>query len=543
MFSIDQNCHSLWDVVPKLQALARRRRAVTHFVEDIDVAFTAVGAAVDEPALRIERERYHPGGGGDWGAALFYSEFLGRLPVEVRDWEPLIGMKVPALARRLGRTVEDLYDEFSPSDNWQWIGSSYVGDRDHHRVIADLSVAEAAEFVREVMAKARADVLRAFPEPAPAGRAAAWFDREGRRLETLLAEHAGGKLTDLYRAWLGEYVGEPVELDLTSNLFALDAPAPRVQMLEVFCADYAQAAGLYNEALAETGTPLRRLDAAGGELPFFAVFAHRGHTVRSPIRLAGGQLLAGGRSFPLDGGRVPAGAMARAGIRGLSPKAVVLVIQACLHQDGASLAMPYRGSLYVPAVRRLAGKLAAAGLLPDRLGPITRVRFRLLDRMRGLATRIRLPEHLTACFGADEIAAADLGANWADLAAEAAGRLQGLADPAGRARWQESALPELTRRLADLDRRRRQLARTDPKAQRLRDLSKQAKALETERIDRTVRQIARDWQVRDIDYWDSRGALLPWSIALGGEGFYDDLLARAEVYPEPLAGDDDEPTR
>ncbi len=36
MFSIDQNCHSLWDVLPKLQALQRRAEAVTHFVEDID---------------------------------------------------------------------------------------------------------------------------------------------------------------------------------------------------------------------------------------------------------------------------------------------------------------------------------------------------------------------------------------------------------------------------------------------------------------------------------------------------------------------------
>ena len=543
MFSIDQNCHSLWDVVPKLQALARRGQKVTHFIEDIDVAFTAVGAAVDEPAQRIERERFHPSGGADWGAALFYSDFLGRLPVDVRGWEPLIGMKVPALARRMGRTVEGFYEEFASSDNWQWIGSSYVGDRDHHRVIADLSVAEAAEFLRQIMARARADVTRAFPEPDAASRAAAWFDAEAARLETLLADHAGGKLTDLYRAWLGGYAADPVELGLTSNLFALDAPAPRVQMLEVFCRDYDRTVGLYNESLAEAGAPLRPLDAAAGELPFFAVFEHLGRTVRSPVRLAGGELIVADRSFTLDGGHVPTADMARAGIRATPHKAVVLVIQACLAEAGSSLALPYRGSLYVPAVRRLAAKLAAAGLLPGRLGPITRVRFRLLDRMRAVATVIRLPEHLAACFGRDEVPAADLGAAWADLAAEAAGRLRTLADPAGRARWQDQAFPELTRELADLDRRRRELARTDPKAPALRGLSKQAKAIETERIARTVRQIARDGQVRDVDYWDSRWALLPWSLALGGEGFYDDLLARAEVYPEPLTGDADEPTR
>ena len=51
MFSIDQNCHSLWDVLPKLQALAGRGLQPTQFVEDIDVAFTALGSAPDAGAL------------------------------------------------------------------------------------------------------------------------------------------------------------------------------------------------------------------------------------------------------------------------------------------------------------------------------------------------------------------------------------------------------------------------------------------------------------------------------------------------------------
>ena len=39
MFSIDQNCHSLWDVVPKLHALAAHGHRVAHFMEDVDAAF------------------------------------------------------------------------------------------------------------------------------------------------------------------------------------------------------------------------------------------------------------------------------------------------------------------------------------------------------------------------------------------------------------------------------------------------------------------------------------------------------------------------
>jgi hypothetical protein len=59
------------------------------------------------------------------------------------------------------------------------------------------------------------------------------------------------------------------------------------------------------------------------------------------------------------------------------------------------------------------------------------------------------------------------------------------------------------------------------------------KAIQVRLLDQALRRIARDWQARDIDYWDSRGALLPWSIALGGREFYGDLIARAEVYEEP----------
>ena len=119
MFSIDQNSNSLWDTLPKLQVMERSARVVVHFVEDLDVAFTSLGAGVDDratsepPGLRIARERFYPSGGQDWGATLFYSDFLGRLPVEPRTWEPQLGMKISAAARQLGRDLEDLYAEYS----------------------------------------------------------------------------------------------------------------------------------------------------------------------------------------------------------------------------------------------------------------------------------------------------------------------------------------------------------------------------------------------------------------------------------------------
>jgi SAM-dependent methyltransferase len=535
MFSIDQNCHSLWDVIPKLAALSARGHRVRHFIEDIDVAFTSLGSAVEGGPLRLAKERFHRSGGQDWGAALFYSEFLGKMPVEIRDWEPLVGMKTNALAKQLGRSVDDVYDEFSPGDNWQLIGPSYVGDRHNHRVVGDLSVEEVAEFVREMMAKARGDMLHTFPDRASQTRLAAWFDSEDARLAELLQKNAGGTLVDLYRDWLEQYLGNTVAMGLTSELFACKGAMAGTELLEFFCRDYDLAAGLYNEALAEVASPMRPLKTSGGELPFFATSRHKGHTVRTGMSLAGGEIRVGTQAFALaPDRRPPMNEMASAGVLAVAGKAVVLVIQARLGEHGEALALPYRGSLYMPAANRFAKKLAERGLIGPELRPIVRVRFRLLDRMGGLDTTIRLPAHLAGCFGCDEISARDFAAAYPAIAADAAARLEAFNDPRARRRWQQETFPEVFAEMGELDSRRRGLATKAPKSEEIRQIWKRIKALQTGLLEGTLRQIAADHQATEMDYSDSRGAVIPWSIALGGEEFYDDLIAGAEIYEEPL---------
>ena len=261
-FSIDQNCHSLWDVLPKLHALARHGAKVTQFIEDIDVAFTQSGADVASSDLRLAKEQYHRGGTADWGAALFYSEFLGRLPMDVQNWEAYTGIKTSVLAKKLGCSVEQLYGRYSPSDNWQLIGSSYVGDRDHHRTIADLSVAETAPFVRQILAKARANCLWVFPQKSCQDRLTEWFDREDSLVNSLLAKCKQGRLVDLYKLWLASHVPGQVELRLTSDLLANKPEDPRTALLELFLRDYDQLAGIYNESISETGVAIRPLDCS-----------------------------------------------------------------------------------------------------------------------------------------------------------------------------------------------------------------------------------------------------------------------------------------
>jgi hypothetical protein len=83
----------LWDAVPKLEALSCQGYKGIHCVEDVDVAYSRQGSkAGDEIDLR--QERYYRGGVSDWGATLFYTEFLGKQPLDVVEFEKPLGMSL-----------------------------------------------------------------------------------------------------------------------------------------------------------------------------------------------------------------------------------------------------------------------------------------------------------------------------------------------------------------------------------------------------------------------------------------------------------------
>ncbi len=529
MLSIDQNCHPLWDALPKLRALAAAGREVTHCIEDIDVAFTQLGADPDQP-LSLALERFYRSGGQDWGAALFYSEFLGKLPVEIREWETCTGRTTKALAKQLALSVDELYDEFSPGDNWQLIGPSYVGDKHHHRVIGDVTVAEAGPFLREMMDKAEADCRTRLPDPGPQERIAAWFAAERERLGGLLTRFADARLVDLYRGWMSEHLDGAAALAMTGELLGLSDGGLR--MLALFTRNYDTAAGLYNEALAETDVGLRPLETKRGELPFFATMQREDRLVRTGVFLEAGALRCGDRTVPLRDGACDADALRAAGIRAVAGKAVVLVIQVRLGNPGRGLALPYRGSLYMPAVHCFARKLQRAGLIDAELRPVVRVRFHLLDRLTELETTLKLPDHLAREFDAETIPAARLGREWRNRQAGASERLERFGDEEQREAWQKEAFAETFDEMAELARRRRALAEEDPKCPEIRELSHRRRDLERRIARGTLRQVADDWQLARIDTWDSRGAIEPWSLFLGGRDFAERVVGEAEIYEE-----------
>ncbi|MCL2700177.1 MAG: hypothetical protein FWE88_00625 [Phycisphaerae bacterium] len=558
MISLDQNCHPLWDVYPKLHALAARGIRVVQYIEDFDTAFTAVGAVSNAP-LRLAKERFYRSGGADWGAALFYNEFLGRLPTEIRAWEPYTGMKTDVLARHLGVSVDDLYDRHSPGDNWQLIGPSYLnGDTRRHHTIGDLMLFdETFEHARRLFDHlAREDMERCFPESHSREAAGRFCSMLWSSLIEMGAVRSP-TLTDFYLgladdAFVYNYFGQTttpsgfavnhvtgsqkhhyqngIEFIRGSELPGIGVDSP---VLSLFLTHYERAAALYNQAVVETHPGLRTLDIAAGELPFFGVYEHDGHKVRSPMFLQGDVVRIADMEFRVRDGRLSGEELDRAGVTQLPGKAIVLVLQLRTGPHADRLALPYHGSSYMPTAYRFQRLLCDAGLLDAAsVKPVVRVRLRFLDRLRDVHTTIALPPHLADAMGKSELPACELGKHWADVQTDARERLAQLADPAGRSRWMHTALPDVTRDLADLDRRRRALAAANEKDPQLRDIWKQIKPLQQRQLAALVQQIDRDWQLKDLGYYDSRGAIWPWCLALGGEEFYNQVIRQADVYEE-----------
>ena len=159
--SIDQNSNSLWDVLPKIEAFQAHHFALCHYVEDIDVAFTRVGSKDCPPQLTLEQ--YYPNGNLDWGASLFYMDFLGKVPLNLAKLSPYTGKKIATTAKALDCSLSELYEEFSVADNYQLTGSSYVhAHPEKHRLLGDLSTQQKKPFIQNLLDLAEEDILERF---------------------------------------------------------------------------------------------------------------------------------------------------------------------------------------------------------------------------------------------------------------------------------------------------------------------------------------------------------------------------------------------
>ena len=527
--SIDQNCHPLWDTVPKLEALAAHGWQGLHCIEDIDVAFSRQGSQPGDTGLALLPERYYRGGHSDWGAALFGHDFLGRLPLDVRALEPYTGRTTAALARLLETTVDGLYDRWSASDNWQLVGPSYAADPRWHRLIGDVRLTEAGPYVLELLGHARQDLLERFPETGVQRRVVDWFAGQEAFAAGTIAAEPQAPLTELYRRWLQAALGPTAPLALTSERFGLQRRAAADPLVRLFLERYAEAAEAYNGALLQTASGMSPLRLHEGELPFFVSVRRAGRLLRCTTALREGAIAAGGLSWPLANGALPVEAMARDGVVALAGKALLLVLQARLGPDQAVLALPHQGSLYMPAAHAFERNLRRNGLLTAPARPVLRVRFHFLEHWRGLPTRVRLPAYLAAVVGIGEATAAETAEALAAGVTSARRALEALRDPARRDAMTRARFAALYSERDGLEHERRAVA-ADPRRR------SEATALwqRIKGVDRRLAEAQAGWvlgllRVLDVEYYDSRGALLPWCLALGGEPLYRHMVSQAEL--------------
>ena len=84
----------------------------------------------------------------------------------------------------------------------------------------------------------------------------------------------------------------------------------------------------------------------------------------------------------------------------------------------------------------------------------------------------------------------------------------------------------------DLQARKRTLAQENPKSPEVRELWKKIREIKNRLQKELLRKIVDDTQTSQIDFWDSRGALLPWCVALGGTSFYNNVVTNAVLTEE-----------
>jgi hypothetical protein len=308
-----------------------------------------------------------------------------------------------------------------------------------------------------------------------------------------------------------------------------------LELLDLFTRDYQDLADLYNQAVDQTGVGVNRLRVDRGDLPFFAVWQRGERMVRTALRLDGDTVDAGLASWPaattIHDLRER---LAHAGCLAVTGKALLLVLQVRLAPHGAALALPYNGSLYMPAAFAFERALRDQGLIRDEVLPVYRVRLRFVEHWRGLDTTIRLPEYMVPAFAAAELPAGEVAARLPDVLARARHDLELMRSDQGRSRWLAARFPDEHREIEELEEQRRQLARDPETRDRAAVLWDRVKALQTSMRREQVEAAWRNLHLLNLDYWDSRGAIITWSIALDGPGLYADVLHDAEIHREEV---------
>jgi hypothetical protein len=145
---------------------------------------------------------------------------------------------------------------------------------------------------------------------------------------------------------------------------------------------------------------------------------------------------------------------------------------------------------------------------------------------------VRLPPYLHRAFGCAECAASTLADRFYQVRDRARHRLEQASQEEGRQRlWREWAPKQFAERDA-LEERRRELGRNPETRDQAPALWEQIKQLDADILAERIERLVETVHCSRLDFWNSRGAILPWAVAVAGEELYHDIVNQAEIVPE-----------
>jgi hypothetical protein len=371
-----------------------------------------------------------------WAAAAEMSQLFGSETVVTRDRYLSHGVAFDKLAGDFPGGREALIER--QTEAWGWRGLAGVGG--DTQVTAELPLRDVLPALSELVDWALEGTLNTFPCPQQRETAA----KTAEEIRSLLRRHAElypeWTLSDFYQHLLPHLYGvllgrapERVSVIGTVGLLTLNrktADLPRFRLLEAFLNPETRRAceNAYDASL--EGSAMYALHQFGpGALPFDLVIPGRGRgtlrltdkyavimtprpifvSLRSPITSIAGLAEWIEETFG-DGVAV-------------TGKAVTLV---SMLSHEFMFVFHEEASAYVCRTRRMNDLLRASGVDVSQ-HPILRIRYSTWDALAGSPVWLRLPPHLAAAFGQDEIQGPSFAGRWRAVVEAQLRRLEELA--------------------------------------------------------------------------------------------------------------------
>jgi len=356
-----------------------------------------------------------------WSAAGEVSRLFGSETFPTRHDFLRHGVPFDRLVRAQGTTRIEFLNR--TTEAWGWRGLVYTGSRD--LIVHRLPLKEVGDGIEEMLRWGFDGTITSIVDECCRNEARQLADSLIEQVRCYRLDNPDANLTDLYQNFFPRLFhlllgAEPQDTTVccTSHLLRFNpqtASLPRFKVLDQFLhpATAKLAREAYNDAVA--GTEIYALDRFGlGALPFDAVVPNHGRgTLRVTLRAIHVESREPIR-IPLKRPVESVGELAEVLSAEFGPDVVVVGKAVTLISMLARefiFVFSEEGSAYVRYTRKMNDHFAANGI-DLCLHPILRMKYRTWDALEVGLSSLRLPEHLKASSGKEEIQAAEIAAEW-----------------------------------------------------------------------------------------------------------------------------------